>query len=310
MASAAIDIGSNSIRLLIGEVSNGSVVPLLYSREATRLAGGISETDNIEESSMKSTIETLKQFQDNIKKHDVTEIRAVGTSALREAKNADEFLNSIMGETGIDVEVISGQDEASLTAKGVISVVKDYPSVLVVDVGGGSTETVFISDGMVLDKETEPFGVVKLYEKHIRSDPPSVDDLRSLNAAIEHISNKIWYRFEERFKHEVVLIGTAGTATTLACIDMGIEIRDWQKAHMHKLYLKMLRRMSVSLLSMSFNERSLTEGLEPARADLIIPGILLTIKIMSTLGFKEMVVSNYGLMEGVLLDLAETLDPG
>lgn len=309
MAFAAIDIGSNSIRLLIGEVSGGSVVPLAYAREATRLAGGISETGRLAEGAMESTIKALKQFQDSIDRHDVTDVRAVGTSALREAGNADEFLNSIMDETGIDVEVITGLDEAALTAKGVASVVKDCPSALVMDIGGGSTEMVFISDGKVLDKKTVPSGVVKLYEEHVRSDPPSDDDLRPLNAALDDISNKVWYWFERRRKPGVVLVGTAGTATTLACMDMGIDIRDWQQAHMHKLYLKMLRRMSVSLLSIPLSERSLTKGLEPARADLIIPGILLTIKIMSALGFKEMVVSNHGLMEGALLGLAGETGP-
>ena len=308
MALATIDIGSNSIRLLIGEVNEGNITPLVYEREATRLASGISETDRLKEEAMDSTIEVLKKFQESIDKHDVADIRVLGTSALREAGNSNEFLKSIKDETGIDVEVVSGNDEASLMARGVASSVKDCPSALVMDIGGGSTEFVFISDDNILDKNTLPFGVVKLYEEHISSDPPSDGDLRSLNIAVDDISNKIWYRFERRLETGTVLVGTAGTATTLACIDMGLDISEWQKAHLHQIQLKMIRRMSVALLSLPASERSLTKGLEPERADLIIPGILLTIKVMSTMGFKEMVISNYGLMEGALLGLADETD--
>jgi exopolyphosphatase/guanosine-5'-triphosphate,3'-diphosphate pyrophosphatase len=308
MALATIDIGSNSIRLLIGEVNEGNIMPLVYEREATRLASRISETDRLKEEAMDSTIEVLKKFQESIDKHDVTDIRVLGTSALREAGNSNEFLKSIKDETGIDVEVVTGDDEASLTARGVASTVKDCPSALVMDIGGGSTEFVFISEDNIIDKNTLPFGVVKLYEDHVSSDPPSDEDLRSLNKAVDDISSKIWYRFERKLETGTVLLATAGTATTLACIDMGIDISDWQKAHLHKLQIKMLRKMAVSLLSLPASERSKTKGLEPERADLIIPGILLTIKVMSTLGFKEMVISNYGLMEGALLGLADETD--
>jgi exopolyphosphatase/guanosine-5'-triphosphate,3'-diphosphate pyrophosphatase len=308
MSVATIDIGSNSIRLLVGDVNEGVIIPVAYEREATRLAGGISKTHKLNEGAMESTVKALKKFQEIIGEHDVADIRVFGTSALREADNTIEFLNTIKDITGMEVDVIDGQDEASLTTKGVTSSIQDFTSALVMDIGGGSTEFVFVSDNEILDKDTLPFGVVKLYEDHITTDPPSNDELHSLNMALEKIANKMWYRFERKIDIETVFIGTAGTATTLACIDMGIDISEWQKAHIHKLHLKMLRKMSLSLLSVPESERLAARGLDPDRADLIRPGILLTIKVMSIMGFKEMIISNYGLLEGAFLDLADKTD--
>jgi exopolyphosphatase/guanosine-5'-triphosphate,3'-diphosphate pyrophosphatase len=304
MAIAAIDMGSNSIRLLIGHVVEGEVVPLMYERVATRLMGGMAYKRILQEGAMQATVDALNGFLDIMKGYGVRNIKAVGTGALREAENTGSFLDLVRKETGIDVNVISGIEEASFTAMAAISTIDRHLDSLVLDIGGGSTEMVCSSSGEIIDINTTPAGVVTLFEKHIHSDPPSAADMNSLKEECRTVALMANDRFGARIEPETVLIGTAGTATTLACIDMAIDISDWVKAHMHVIPLERLRKIADSLLCVPLGERALIKGLEPDRTDLIITGITLTIMIMEEMGFTEMLVSNYGLLEGALLGLA------
>jgi exopolyphosphatase/guanosine-5'-triphosphate,3'-diphosphate pyrophosphatase len=305
MVLVSMDIGSNSIRLLVGESRGGAVFPLRYERAPTRLARGLEKTGLLGREAMDNTLVVLKDFLRIVKEYGDCRLRAVGTSALREAKNAGDFLSRLKEMTGIDVKTVSGQEEAELTAMGVLSASHDISTSLIVDIGGGSTELIFCSLKDTIARETLRAGVVKLLEKHIRSDPPSADDMRSLDAECEDVANDARDRFQNHIRGDTVLIGTAGTATTLAGMDLGLEIYDRKKVHMHKIPLERLRTISENLISLPLKERALTKGLEPARADLIIAGIRLTIKFMERMGFSDILISDHGLLEGVLLSIAE-----
>jgi exopolyphosphatase/guanosine-5'-triphosphate,3'-diphosphate pyrophosphatase len=305
MPLASVDVGSNSIRLLVGEVARGRVIRGTHDRAVTRLAGGLSGTGLLREAGMAETLRALGRFAELIKAGGARRARAVGTSALREAANAGEFLRQVLLETGLAVEVISGQREGELSARGVLSSIGDMPSSLVMDMGGGSTELMACAGRKVLKRMTAPVGVVKLFERHLVSDPPSGGELRSLDGDIERVVSGLKEKAWAFVKAGTVLIGTAGTATTLASMDLGLGRYEPERVHMHEIPLGRLHELAGMLGSLPLKERMRLRGLEPSRADLIIPGIRLTIKLMEGLGFRSILISDHGLLEGVLLELAE-----
>ncbi len=304
MRLASIDVGSNTIRLLTGDVKDGKVKPLMYKREITRLASGIKLTGRLSETAMEGTLRALRDYAEAIRGEGAVRARAVGTSALREAENSAEFVSLVKRETGLYVETISGEEESGLTARGVMSSLSAAPECLIFDMGGGSTEVVLVRGGEIIKKRTFPTGVVGLLEGHMRTDPPSVDDIRSLEEEAEHAAGAIKERFGRSIRNGFVLIGTAGTATTLASLDLGLAKYDRGKVHMHKITLERLQGLSRKLASMTLRERAGLDGLEPERADLIIPGITFTIKLMEALGFYVLTVSDSGLLEGILIELS------
>lgn len=303
MLLTAIDVGSNSIRMLTAELSAGRIYPVRYERVITRLAAGIDETGCLGQSAMKETLKALRCFSEIIKGYGAGYVKSVGTSALREAKNSEEFLNLIQSGTGIKTEVVSGQKEAELTAKGVLLSI-ETPVSLIADIGGGSTEWMICNRRKILKSGTVPVGVVKLLDRHVKSDPPLSDDVRCLEAEAEEVSETIKARVITHITSDTVMIGTAGTATTLASMELGLETYDPEKIHMHEISLGRLLEFSGILTSLPLKERAKIKGLEPERADLIIPGIVLTIKLMEALGFGSIFISAHGLLEGILLELS------
>lgn len=236
--------------------------------------------------------------------HEVSRTRAVGTSALREASNAGGFLLSVLRETGIDIAVISGNREAELTAIGASSALGNDMDSLIVDIGGGSTEFIHCRGKKVLRVMSIPLGVVKLLEIHVRSDPPVARELEEIISGVSHMVRDLNGYLAEEMADNAVFIGTGGTATTLASLDLGLETYDRQKVHMHRVSLDRARELILSLSKMPQEERASFRGMEKGRADLIIPGIILTITLMETLGFREMMISDYGLLEGLLIEVA------
>jgi|Deesub1362A_J573_1020465.scaffolds.fasta_scaffold00027_12 exopolyphosphatase/guanosine-5'-triphosphate,3'-diphosphate pyrophosphatase len=307
MYLASVDVGSNTLRLLIGRASKEGFVPVRYERVITRLASGITETGVLGKAEMEKTLQVLKDFSEIIGRCGVRHVKAVGTSALREAKNSGEFLNRVLSETGINIEVISGQKEAELTAKGVLSSLpldKKQQMSLIVDIGGGSTEWILCREEEVLRRGTIPVGVVKLVDKYIKSDPPSKEEIQGLGVEAEGVAETVKKNVIAYTDSDMILIGTAGTATTLAAIDLELEDYSREKVHGHEISLDRLKELFFMLVSLSLKDRSNVKGLEPERADLIIPGILLTIKLIEALNGRNILISDHGLLEGALLTLS------
>ncbi|MDP2279983.1 MAG: Ppx/GppA phosphatase family protein [Nitrospirota bacterium] len=305
MLLSSIDVGSNTIRLLIGRVENRKITRLRTGMVITRLAAGIGETGLLNPDNMEKSISVLKAFSDIISVYGISHIRAVGTSALREAENSEEFMRRVLSETGINIEVISGEEEAELTARGVIFDLPETDSSLIVDIGGGSTEWILCRNSSPVEMGTIPTGIVKLFDNHIKSDPPSKADTISLRGEAEIILSRLKTQMGHLINSKTVFIGTAGTITTLASIDIGLESYDHKKIHRHRISLKRLHDIADKLTGVPLSERKKIIGLEPERADLIIPGILFTINIMELFGFTNILVSDDGLLEGSLIKLSE-----
>jgi exopolyphosphatase/guanosine-5'-triphosphate,3'-diphosphate pyrophosphatase len=305
---ASIDIGSNTLRLLIAEIKDNRICDILYKRTITRLGTGIDQTGRLSDTSSDSSLAVLKEFSSLISSYRVQHVRTVATSALREASDADIFIQRVRAETGITIEVISGEKEAELTLRGILLSLPPPPtstqSFLIVDMGGGSTEWIFYKNNRCLHKGSMPIGVIKLYGKCIKTDPISQSDISELNNEIvphvQALSKKI---ARSSIDPQTRLIGTAGTFTTLAAIDLELDTYSREKIHLHRLSLSTLYKMRDNLFSLTLEERKIVRGLEPERADLIIPGIQFTIKLMDLLQFHELIISDYGLLEGVLLDI-------
>ena len=304
---ASIDVGSNTLRLLIGESKDKRVHVTCYKRTITRLGTDIHRTGKLQNAPVESSIAVLRNFSSLISSYNVKHVKAVATSALREASNADIFIQRVLAETGISIEVISGEKEAELTLKGILASLPEhaasgYQSLLIVDMGGGSTEWVFYKNNTCLGRGSIPLGVIKLYGECIKTDPVSMTDISCLNNEIaphlHTLSNHVGHSIDT-ITH---LIGTAGTFTTLAAIDLELETYEREKIHLHRLSLPGLYYMSQNLFSLTLEARKNVRGLEAERADLIIPGIQFTIKLMEFFHFQELFISDYGLLEGVLLD--------
>lgn len=306
---AAVDIGTNTFRLLVAEVHPGrgkknySIKVISSKRIITRLGDGISFDGFINEQSVTRSIKALKQISRIISRLRVDKVSAVATSALREAKNSRDFLDKARTAAGLDIKVISGMQEARLTACGMLIDIAPPKSALLFDIGGGSTELIFMKGGTPLAVRSLDLGVVYLAGKYMTSDPPRTGDLMRMD---EEISAKIKCpvrSLKNLFPRNTVCIGTAGTVTALAAMSLNLRRFNHNKIHKSILTSENVHNIFSTLSGLSSKERAEYIPFELARLDIIVPGTLILLKLMESFKFREITVSNYGLLEGTLIDL-------
>lgn len=299
---ATIDVGTNTVRLLVADAdTDGTYRAVFQEQFITRLGERLQETGTLSPAAMERTIRVLQRFAQTATEHRVQEVLAVTTSAAREAKNRGEFLDRARREAGIDLVVISGEVEANLTALGVAHALgPDHTTMLIVDIGGGSTEFTAFEQGKVTGYVSLPIGVVKLTEAHLKGDPPSTEELQSATTSIRQSIRQVPPSLN--IPAAAILVATAGTPTTLAAIDLRMTTYDGERVTGHRLSRKRIQELLDRLCSLPFRRRSEIIGLEPARADVIVAGTLLTREILDLFGFDELTVSDGGLREGVLLN--------
>ncbi len=303
MRAAAIDAGSNTLRLLIGEIHDAAFSRIHADRAVTRLAGGLRDTGTLRPENMEKSVSVLKGFARAIEVHGATRVEAVGTSALRDARNSREFLDMVSREAGIGIRIISAMREAELTLRGILMGVKGDGVSLIADIGGGSTEWILSRDRKSLAWGSLQIGVVNLFEGFIKTDPPSSGDISSVMREIDAHLLPLRKEITGRALRVKDFVGTGGTITTLAAMDLGLSGYDPEKVHMHSIPLERLSLLRDTLVSLPVRRRRDVRGLEAERADLIIPGILLTIRLMDLGGFPEVIVSDYGLLEGLIEEM-------
>jgi exopolyphosphatase/guanosine-5'-triphosphate,3'-diphosphate pyrophosphatase len=244
-------------------------------------------------------VAALKDFAVEIKKHGVARVRAVATSAVRDAVNGKALCDDIFQETGIRLEILGCREEGLLTLRGVFAGIDDPKGdVLVFDVGGGSTEYTLTRDREPIFTESLPLGVVRLTEGKKNQEAMEDKVLRELAT----LRTKLVHDDLLKFLNRVSLVGTAGTATTLAAIRLKLENYDYRLVNNYSLSLDEIRQIYATLLPMTPAERLNVTGLEKGREDLIIAGILITLKTMELFGFQKLKVSDFGLLEGLFLE--------
>lgn len=293
---ASIDLGTNTARLLIA--SRDPYRHILLKRIITRLGGGFTRERGVSEEAQLRSLKALKEFADDMAGHAVCRVRAVATSAVRDAKNGAEFCRRVQEETGITLEVIDGNEEAVLTLRGVASMLDNKDEDLAVfDVGGGSTEYTLAGRQQPLFSRSLPVGVVRLTEG--KGSVAGMED--KIRRELEGLKRELEGEgYLERFS-AATLVGTAGTATTLAAIDLGMTDYDYRRVNNHTLPFAKVEAMFERLLPMTPQERLLVQGLEPGREDLIVAGMLVVLTTMRVFGFSSFKVSDSGLLEGAIL---------
>jgi exopolyphosphatase/guanosine-5'-triphosphate,3'-diphosphate pyrophosphatase len=250
---------------------------------------------------MQGTLSVLAKFCDRCREHEPITIRAVATSAVREAENRDDFLNRVRAELDLEIEVIPWEDEARLMMEGVLWRLQDAEkAVLAFDIGGGSTEFILARNHEIAAATGTSLGTVRLTEKFIFHHPIMEKEYQALE---EHLRRELNLVKEElsAFPFEM-LVGTAGTVTTLAAIDGGIFSYDPEKVHGRTLSLDRVEKILADLKVKSLEERVDMKTIERGREDLIITGSALVLEIMRVFECDLLTVSEYGLREGIVLD--------
>jgi len=300
---AAIDVGTNTLRLLVAEAVTPDEFTILHEeQEITRLGEGLLPTRLLQDAPRRRSLTVLRRFADTARSFRAGEVASVATSAVREARNGKEFLDETARETGLALRVIDGREEARLTLLGVRHGLRlGLRRVLAIDIGGGSTEFVLARGEVIEGIVSTGLGVVKLTEQYLGSDPPTVGELRSVKEVVGARIDRL--RGELSRPEEAQLVGTAGTVTTLAAIDLALANYDRQKVQGHRLGLARVVELLDRLAALPLRERRGVPGLESGRADIILAGAAILAVSMERLGYHELRVSDDGLREGILLDL-------
>ena len=315
MILAGIDIGTNTIRLLVADISGSACRQLYSGRTITRLGQDLVRTGVLAPEAQERSLTALESFSRVIRRFSADQVAVVGTSALRNASNAREFITAVRQRAGLDVRIIPGAEEARLTLRGVHGALsKGKPgeadplaSALVIDIGGGSTEIIRTVQGNIETMTSLPLGAVYLTERYLISDPPLGHEVDGLRTAVRGELD-VWER--EAFGGSIVdrtaaitVAGTAGTITTLAAMDQALAAYDPAKINGYTLARSVLDRM-VNMLSVStLDARRRIAGLEPGREDIILAGAVVAQEIMERCGARQLLVSDWGLREGIVLDL-------
>lgn len=303
MRVATIDLGTNTVRLLVADVSAGTSAWLTIDQHqrVTRLGEGLAATGRLAEAPASRTAAAVGEYVARAVAAHADRILIVATSAVREADNGADFAAALQKATGQPVSVISGAEEARLTLRGVMHGLGEGPGTFVTfDIGGGSTEYVLAREGRVAAAVSLRLGVVPLAERF--AFPDGVEWARYATMSAQ-VRTQLFAELPAAIRDAGVrLVGTAGTVTTLAALDLGLTAYDPERVHGHRLHRDAVERWRERLGALTVAERGAWPCLEPGRADLIIPGTAIVIETMACLGADTLTVSEYGLREGILLD--------
>ena len=300
---AAVDIGTNSVRLLVADVDGASprdakIVPLDRRMRITRLGQGVDGTRALAPEAIARTAAVLREYRDAIAEHGVTQVRATATSAARDASNRDEFFTAAHGALGVTPELLSGEEEAALSFLGATADLDAPAPYLVVDIGGGSTEFVLGTDAPVGLLSLD-MGCVRITEQFIHSDPPAPEELSNAVAVVRDLVAEV-PRVIPGALDAVTLVGLAGTVTTVAAVEQGLPEYDPEKIHHFRLTREAAEDVFRTLATESAEQRRHNPGLESGRVDVIVGGAAVLVGIFRVLGFDEMLVSEADILDGLV----------
>lgn len=311
---AAIDIGSHTLLLLIAEGrKSGSSTELRAVHDDCRfgrLGKGLDHTGALDASSVEDSLSILRRFRERIDEQDVDALRVVGTQALREASNAAEFIDAARVILDTPLEIITGEREAQLVHRAAS---ESFPELadqtfVVADVGGGSTEIIVARPGL-MHARSLPIGSVRLHERHLRSNPPTPDEVRGLIADIDQALAALALPGDlpDGLPTGVCLVGTSGTATTIASVQLKLRIYDPDRVHGLSLPRAVVERQLAQYLQLSINERLRLPGLRPERAATIDAGAAIFARLLSRLDATRFLVSERGVRWGLAHEMLDEL---
>jgi exopolyphosphatase / guanosine-5'-triphosphate,3'-diphosphate pyrophosphatase len=301
---AAIDVGSNSIRLLVAEYGpNSGLTVIDEAKEMPRLAAGVAQTGRLDPIAVERALEGLRRMQGVCERRGVNRIAAVATSAVREATNGAEFVRRVKQEVGLDLRVINAETEAALSYR---SVAHHFPleggRTVVADIGGGSLELIGAVDGLIEHNLSLPFGAVRLTELYLAG---HIDQRPAVRKLRDYLGRQFRRKLPLRDWTAAGLIGSGGSFTNLgrmAAARRGLSAAD--PVHGATVNIAEVEHLIDWLTSMSPEKRAQVEGLNPQRADIIIAGLAVTAELLERIEARQLTISAFGLREGLLLEMA------
>jgi len=300
---AAIDCGTNSIRLLIADIAGGNFREIYRTMEIVRLGQGVDKNKAFHPDALDRTLKATALFAEEIARRGVERMRFCATSATRDATNRELFINGVKSLLGVAPEVISGEEEAALSFKGATKELRGVGApYLVIDIGGGSTEFVFGSERVEFAK-SQNIGCVRMSERHFSSIPPQAEEIAGAKADIDEAikgAAEIVPITEAK-----TLIAVAGTATTVAAAALGLSTYDRHSIHLSRISAEKTHQVSEMFLGLNRDEIATLGYMHPGRVDVIGAGSLVLSRIMTLTGAEEFVASESDILDGMAWSLAD-----
>jgi exopolyphosphatase/guanosine-5'-triphosphate,3'-diphosphate pyrophosphatase len=303
---AAIDCGTNSLRLLIADLpesASASLRDVVRRMEIVRLGQGVDRTGRLAPEALERTRIVLAEYADQISALGARRMRMVATSATRDAANADEFHEMVVGTLGVPAEVVTGHEEAQLSFTGAVHGLPSWaePPYLVTDIGGGSTELVFGSRTVERAVSVD-IGCVRMTERHLHDDPPTLDQVRAAEADIATAIDRAVTQFPSLDAR--TLVGLAGSVTTVTALALGLDRYDPERIHHARISYAEVEQVTADLLSMTRDQRLALAVMHPGRADVIGAGALVLRVVMDRVAAKAVIASEHDILDGIAWSLA------
>ncbi len=292
---AALDVGTNTVLLLVAEARGKAFAPVLERMEITRLGRGVDRTGRLADEAIEDTAGAIARFAAEARGLGAQGIACVATSAARDAQNGAEFLARVKREAGLDVEVITGELEAELSYTSARRELKERTPLVVLDIGGGSTEFVYGAQDAVLFKQSFNVGSVRLTERLVTRDPPAASERQAMERLLDETFASLP---PPPSGHH--LVGIAGTVTTVCAVARGVDPYDPARVHLARLSAAEVHRECDRYFTLDLAQRRALKGMHPKRADVIAAGALILERAMARLQAPEVVVSDRGLRWGLL----------
>ena len=306
MRVAAIDCGTNSIRLLIADITDGTLIDVIRTMVIVRLGEGVDKTGEFSQGALGRTFAALDSFEALIREHNPERIRFVATSASRDVSNRAEFVSGIKSRLGIEPDVISGDEEAELSFIGATADLLNQVNppeapYLVIDIGGGSTEFVLGTSAPTESISTN-IGCVRMTERNLTSDPPTTAQIAAATADVDAAIDQAFQVVP--IAQAKSLIGLAGSVTTVAALALGLSEYDSEKIHGSRISAKAVHQVTQDLLHMKRADRAALGPMHEGRIDVIGGGALVLDRIMQRTGIREVLVSERDILDGIARNLA------
>jgi exopolyphosphatase/guanosine-5'-triphosphate,3'-diphosphate pyrophosphatase len=298
---AAIDCGTNSIRLLIADEQDGRLIDVSRRMEIVRLGEGVDRTGRLSDAALARTRTALLGYAAQIAELGIARVRMCATSATRDASNAADFRAMVRGVLGVDPEVISGDEEARLSFAGAVAGLTAEPPYLIFDIGGGSTEFVTGSTGVERAVSMD-IGCVRMTERHLHDDPPSPAQIEAATAGITEVVDTALAAVPGR--DATTVVGLAGTVTTVTALALGLPAYDAGRIHHARVSRDEVAEVTARLLAMTVAERLALPVMHPGRADVIGAGALILRAVLERSGQAAVVASEHDILDGIALSIA------
>ncbi len=300
MKIGTIDIGTNSMRLLIADYNNNKIENRKKFINTTRIGQGVDKEGYITKEALERNLKALKEFSDKCKEEECEKVYCMGTSALRDSKNGQEFVNEAKKLTDIDVKIICGEEESNLGFMGVLEGTEGdkKEDILVIDIGGGSTEFIVGNEEGIKFCKSENVGALRMTEKFITTDPINDEEFNDMTSFIEDtISSTI-----DTIKTMNIskLVGIGGAITSLSAMNQQLEVYSMEKVHNSVVTKKDLEKILQNLKIMTLSDKKTLKGLQPKRADIITAGVKILHIVMEKLEIEKIMISEYDNLEGLM----------